>query len=158
MINMDPSLSNIAVMGFDPRAMGTDICRHDAFFTRVVTMKVIMPMLSPILVWLWPNGFLCTPAKSASGVLRVAFDMETLGDQPKAVHLNGTDPRLISKEAKDEKKRAALWKDSISYANAVAVEGGHGSGALDIMANGFGYLFKVVLIYALEWSLKVVLN
>jgi hypothetical protein len=37
-------------------------------------MKVIFPIIYLIFVALWPNGFLRTPAKSATDVLRAAFD------------------------------------------------------------------------------------
>lgn len=78
-----------------------------------------MPILCPIFMWLWPNGFMRSSTKSGRDLLRAAFDTKTLGDQPKAAYLNGTDPWPISKEAKDEKKRAMLWRDSISYANVI---------------------------------------
>jgi hypothetical protein len=82
-------------------------------------MKVIFPIINPIFVALWPNGFLRTPAKSATGVLRAAFDTETLGDRPKDLYFNGTEHWPTSKEAKDEKNREALWKDSLLSANIV---------------------------------------
>jgi hypothetical protein len=116
-LNADPALRNIAVLGVDPGAMPTDICRRDGFFVRVIAMKLLMPILNPISVYLWPNGFLRTTTKSASDVLRAALDTENLGDQPKGYYLNGTDPWPTSKEAQDNKKREALWKDSIAFAN-----------------------------------------
>lgn len=116
-LNADPALSNIAVLGVDPGAMPTDICRRDAFFVRVVAMKILMPILNPICVMLWPNGFLRTTTKSASDVVRAAFDADDLGDRPKDVYLNGTDVWPTSKEVNDEKKREMLWKDSLRYAN-----------------------------------------
>jgi hypothetical protein len=102
--------------------MPTDICRRDGFFVRVMVMKVIMPILNPLLVYIWPNGFMRTAAKSGSDVLRAAFDTETLGNHPKDVYLNGTDPWPTSKEARDEKKREALWRDSLRFANVVQGE------------------------------------
>lgn len=100
--------------------MPTDICRRDAFFVRVMMMKVLMPIMNPICVYFWPNGFLRTPAKSGSDALRAAFDTATLGDQPKGLYLNGTDPWPPGKEAKSDENRVALWKDSVEYAGITA--------------------------------------
>lgn len=116
-LNLDPSLSNISVLGVDPGAMPTDICRREGFFIRVVAMKIIMPILNPISLYFQPNGFLRTPRKSAGDVLRAAFDTATLGERPKGIYLNGTDPWPTSKEAQDEKKREDLWRDSLVLAN-----------------------------------------
>ncbi len=83
---------------------------------RVVVVGILVPLLSVILSWLQPNGQLRTPAKSAGDVVRAAFDTKTLGQHPKQVYLNGTDPLEPGAEAKDAAKRAMLWRDSIVYA------------------------------------------
>ncbi|KAI9155029.1 Short-chain dehydrogenase iccH [Paramyrothecium foliicola] len=114
-LDKDPKLSNISVLGLDPGAMPTDICRRDNFFVRVMVMKVIMPVLNPVCSYFWPNGFLWTTTKSGADVLYAAFDTKTLGDSPKKVYLNGTDPWPISKEARDDGNRQALWRDSVEY-------------------------------------------
>lgn len=118
-INQDPKLAGISVLGLDPGAMPTDICRRDNFFVRVVVMKIIMPILNPIFVYFWPNGFLRTTAKSATDALYAAFDTETLGERPKGIYLNGTSPWPPSKEARDKNKRRALWNDSVAYSGIV---------------------------------------
>lgn len=59
-------------------------------------------------------------AKSAGDLLRLAFDTKTLGDQPKAAYINGTDPIDPSSEATDPVKGEVLWKASIGYAKLKA--------------------------------------
>ncbi|KAH8881860.1 NAD(P)-binding protein [Thozetella sp. PMI_491] len=115
-LSADPALSNIAVLGLDPGAMATDICRRHPFMIRVFAMKILMPMMGSIMVRFSPNGFMRTPYKSASDVLRAAFDTETLGEKPKGIYLNGSDVWATSEESRDEAKREALWKDSIRFA------------------------------------------
>lgn len=79
-------------------------------------MKVIMPLFAPISDMTQTNGFLRTTSKSASDALRLAFDTETLGEHPKDVFVNGTEPWPVSKEAQNEKNLETLWKDSLAYA------------------------------------------
>ncbi|KAH9903912.1 hypothetical protein F4778DRAFT_71996 [Xylariomycetidae sp. FL2044] len=121
-LNSDPVLSKISVLGLDPGAMPTDICRRDSFATRVLVMKVLMPLINPICVYFWPNGTFRTPAKSGKDALRAAFDTETLGEYPKDVYLNGSDAWKPSKESDNESKREELWRDSVALANIVEGE------------------------------------
>ena len=99
--------------------MPTDICRRDGFVVRFIVMKIVFPLLNPLCVYFWPNGFLRTAAKSASDVLRAAFDTKTLGQYPKDVYLNGSDPWPTGKEARNDENRLALWKDSVVFAGLV---------------------------------------
>lgn len=63
-----------------------------------------------------------TTSKSASDVLRAAFDTQTLGERPKEMYLNGSAPFQTSVEARDPEKQAMLWRDSIKYAGLRAEE------------------------------------
>lgn len=113
-------LSNVAVLGLDPGAMPTDICRRDvSFFIRVISMKILMPILNPVAVYLWPNGLLRTTTKSASDALYAALDTTTLGDHPKGVYLNGTSSSAPSKAVENDQNRELLWRDSIRYAKVI---------------------------------------
>ena len=115
-MNKDPALSNISILGVDPGGMATTIVRRASWVMRVLVVQILVPLLSVILSWFQPNGPLRTPAKSAADVVRAAFDTKTLGQRPKQVYLNGTDPQEPGAEAKDGAKRTMLWRDSIVYA------------------------------------------
>lgn len=54
--------------------------------------------------------------KSASDILTAAFDVEKLGEYPKAVYVDGSDPKERSEEAKDATKQKKWWKESLTYA------------------------------------------
>lgn len=77
--------------------------------------QVVNPVIAGPLTWLQPNGYVRTCEKSAGDLLRAAFDTETLGEHPKRVYLNGTDPLQPSGEATDGEKRGMLWRDSVRY-------------------------------------------
>jgi hypothetical protein len=115
-LNNGSVLSNITVLGVDPGAMVTGLARRGSLIASVIT-RCIFPLLAPLFVWLWPNGYLRTPKKSASDVMRAALDTETLGERPKDVYLNGTDPWPTSQESKQQDKRTLLWQECILYAS-----------------------------------------
>ncbi|KAH8891218.1 NAD(P)-binding protein [Thozetella sp. PMI_491] len=117
-LNDDPQLSNIAVLGVDPGNMGGTLARRGSFVVRVIT-QMITPTLALIFSYRNPNGNLRTAGKSASDVVRAAFDRKSLGMYPKDIYLNGTQPWSTSEESKDENKRVLLWADSVRYANIV---------------------------------------
>ncbi len=100
--------------------MATTVVRNAHWFMRVVVVGTIIPLLAPLMTWLSPNGLLRTPAKSAADVLRAAFDTRTLGDHPKELYLNGSAPVVTGAEARDPKKRAMLWHDSVGYTKLTA--------------------------------------
>jgi hypothetical protein len=120
-LNIDPLLSNIAVLGVDPGTMGGALARRGSLVIRFVT-TVVYPLLAPLLVWLWPNGLVRTATKSAGDVMYAALDTKTLREQPKDVYLNGREPWSTSKESKQKEQRKQLWEDSIKYAGVVESE------------------------------------
>lgn len=71
--------------------------------------------MAPIATKLRRNGDLRTTRKSSADALRACFDVETLGEHPHAVYLNGTEEQETNPEADDEKKRETLWRDSVAY-------------------------------------------
>lgn len=114
-LSRDPALSNVSVLCLDPAAMATNLMRHASWFNRTMIMKVAIPLMAPIATMMQPNGDLRTTTKSATDAMRACFDTEILGDHPRALYLNGTEQQETSPEARDESKRAMLWRDSIAY-------------------------------------------
>lgn len=113
-LSSDPALSNISVLGVDPGGMPSGLTRRGG---ALLTMgNAVLPLLAKVSMLSSPNGPLRTTQKSAGDVLRAAFDTETLGIQPKAVYLNGSDLAETSLESRDERKQNMLWKDSVVYA------------------------------------------
>ncbi len=97
--------------------MGTSLMRHASWFSRTITMKLIVPLLAPIAIRIQGNKSpLRTTSKSAADALRACFDTQTLGNRPRAVYLDGNEQKAASDEARDETKRTTLWRDSIVYA------------------------------------------
>lgn len=120
-MDSDPALSNISILGVDPGGMPSGIARRGNFLFTVV-LRYLLPLLATIMTALSPNGSLRTTTKSANDVVRAAFDTEALGERPKDLYLNGTDPLETSVEARDPNKREALWRDSVGYAGLKAEE------------------------------------
>lgn len=96
--------------------MPSGIMRHGSFFQRVILNQVAGNALAPAMTWIWPNGQLRTPAKSATDVLRAVLDEETLGTQPKGLYLNGSEEASVSEEAKDPETGKRLWSESAALA------------------------------------------
>jgi hypothetical protein len=101
------------VLGVDPGGMPSGLTRRGGFVLAVAGL--ILPLMAAISVRLSPNGAIRTTAKSAADVLRAAFDTESLGEQPRAVYLNGTEIGESSEEARDKTKQGMLWRDSVRY-------------------------------------------
>lgn len=117
-LSTDPALSNISVLGVDPGTVPTKLARRSPFFIRVLLFKVIYPLIAAIQTWLNPTGNngIRTPHKAAGDVLAAALDSSPLlGERPQGLYLDGTERAEISPEAKDEKRRLMVWKDSIRY-------------------------------------------
>jgi hypothetical protein len=95
--------------------MPSGIARRNHSLQMRISVALI-PAIARVATFASPNGALRTTYKSAGDVLRCAFDNEELGQHPKAVYLNGTEPLEPSKEARDERKTKMLWTDSVRYA------------------------------------------
>lgn len=82
---------------------------------RVVTVKILIPLLAFIMGWFNPNGPLRTLSKSAGDIVRACFEIEA----PKGVllYLNGTDEYETSKEAQNAENRRTLWDYSLQAAD-----------------------------------------
>ncbi|KAF2853762.1 NAD(P)-binding protein [Plenodomus tracheiphilus IPT5] len=113
-LDSDPALCDISVLGVDPGGMPSGLARRGGFLLASMG-KAVLPLIVRIALQFFPNGPLRTTQKSAGDVLRAAFDVSTLGEQPKAVYLDGTNPFESSAEARDEKKQDMLWRDSVGY-------------------------------------------
>ncbi|CAG8959244.1 hypothetical protein HYFRA_00012602 [Hymenoscyphus fraxineus] len=112
-VNQDPSLKNISLLGVDPGIMTTGLQRHAPWFIRVLIFQVIMPLVGLMM----PNGPYRTTQKSASHVLRAAFDSDqVMGPLPKDLYFNGLELMETSDESRDPVKRDMVWKQSIRYA------------------------------------------
>ncbi|RYP42553.1 hypothetical protein DL768_010325 [Monosporascus sp. mg162] len=111
-LDTDPVLKNICVLAVDPGTMSTGLARHAPWFIRILMFKIVFPLL----VLLKPNGTIRSPGKSAADVLAAAFDSSpVLGQYPKGVYLNGSEPAETSAESRDVRKRVLLWKESLRY-------------------------------------------
>ncbi len=77
---------------------------------------IALRYLTPLFVWLRPNGVVRTPAKTGRDTLFVCFDEETLGEHPKAVYVDGTRVGDPSPESHDEGKQKRLWEGSLRVA------------------------------------------
>jgi hypothetical protein len=79
-------------------------------------VKIVMPLLVPLIAWLQPNGDVRTTWKSGGDVVRAAFDIATLGQHPNGTYLNGSSLEEPGPEARDTQKTNQLWRDSLDYA------------------------------------------
>ncbi|KAF4947025.1 hypothetical protein FSARC_14060 [Fusarium sarcochroum] len=102
----DPELSNITVTGLDPGAMGSDLTRRGSLLM-YNSMRILAPIVTPLLVWFKPNGDFRPLWKSARDAVQLAFEAEVPAG--KLLYLNGTDELETGKEARDGAKRKALW-------------------------------------------------
>ncbi|KAH7005573.1 hypothetical protein EDB82DRAFT_472274 [Fusarium venenatum] len=102
----DPQLSNVTVTGLDPGAMGSDLVRRGSS-VMYNTIKLALPIVSPLLVWYNPNGPYRPLYKSAADAVHLAF--ETEAPKGRLLYLNGTEEFETGKEARDGVKRKALW-------------------------------------------------
>ncbi|KAI1416650.1 putative short-chain dehydrogenase [Hypoxylon sp. FL1857] len=114
-IDADPVLNGISVLGIDPGSTPTYLVRRGDW--RIVGLwTLVMPWLVVILTWLWPNGANRTVTKSSADIITAAFDSNpTLGERPKGLYLNGEERMEMAAEARDPRKRAILWKDTLKY-------------------------------------------
>ncbi|KAI2610569.1 putative short-chain dehydrogenase [Hypoxylon sp. NC1633] len=112
-LDSDPKLSNISVVGVDPGMMATN------FTTGTLNwlLRLIFFIVTQIASRLSPNGMFRSPHKSANDVLSAALGTESpIGERPKGSYFNGDDRKEISGEAKDQDKRASVWRASVQYA------------------------------------------
>ncbi|KAJ9303857.1 hypothetical protein DTO217A2_6667 [Paecilomyces variotii] len=117
-LSIDPVLSNVSILGVDPGTVPTNIARRSPFVIRVLMFKVIFPLIAALQAWRNPTGNndIRTAHKSAGDVLAAALDSSpVLGERPQGLYLDGSERAEISPEAKDEKKRSMLWRDSVRY-------------------------------------------
>lgn len=109
-LDRDPNLGKICVLGVDPGTMSTGLQRHAAWLIRVLLFRIIYP----IVAWLSPNGPVRTTERSAGDIVRAAFDHGPgLGEEPKGVYLDGTEPLETSEESRDTQKRRWVWEESL---------------------------------------------
>ena len=90
----------------------TELFRDSPLWLRILFNWVSTP-LTPVLNWIWPNGYFRTRAKSAHDLLVACFDERFLGKHPKAVYLNGSELARTGAETMDEEKQKRLWDASV---------------------------------------------
>ena len=109
------------MLALDPAAMGaTSLTRHSPAIIRFMTGWIIWA-LQGIWVRIIPNGFIRPAWKSANDVMLACFETQYLGDEPKAVYLDGSKRADSSIESRDETKQRALWEDTVKM---VGLKGG----------------------------------
>lgn len=113
-LRADKSLGRISVLGIDPGSVPTSLTRRGNWMIRFMWI-FIMPWLSVVLVWLWPNGTYRTAKKSSRDILSAALDSKWSTDSPQGLYLDGEKIIEPSNEAKDARKRAILWADTVRY-------------------------------------------
>ncbi|PHH74780.1 hypothetical protein CDD80_2852 [Ophiocordyceps camponoti-rufipedis] len=114
----DPVLSKVTVLGLDPGGMATDILRRGSWTMRLVTMKLVVPLLAAVMVHWSPNGVARPLWKSAADVMEACFTRAP--PQDGALYLNGSEPYETAREARDEAKRRMLWAYGIEAAGIEA--------------------------------------
>ena len=91
----------------------TDLFRDSPLFLRIALSWLVAP-LTPLLNWIWPNGYFRTRAKSAHDLLVACFDENgVLGKYPETAYLNGNELAATSPETRDEAKQKRLWDASV---------------------------------------------
>ena len=100
----------------------TELFRDSPLFLRIALSWLVSP-LTPLLNWIWPNGYFRTRAKSAHDLLVACFDKnDVLGKHPKAAYLNGSELAGTGAETRDEAKQKRLWDASVEIAGVKADE------------------------------------
>lgn len=114
-MDRDPVLNKISILGVDPGTMSTGLQRLASWPIRVLLFKIIYP----ILAFLMPSSSpMRTTKLSASHTLQAALDNNSaLGEYPKGLYFNGTEPWETSEEARDIVKRDLVWKETVRYAH-----------------------------------------
>ncbi|KAK8001568.1 short-chain dehydrogenase [Apiospora marii] len=112
-LDADAILHRLSAVGVDPAVMGTGLLRRGNWFVSVLMWPIVIPLLAPLLTWLWPNGEIRTTYKSAGDVLAAAFEA---GDRLRGQFLNGSEVMTVVPEAADARKRRMVWRDSVKYA------------------------------------------
>lgn len=109
-------LSRVCVLGIDPGSISTNLVRRGPWLIRVFIFKIIVPFLARLAVWLQPNGPIRTIDVGTADILAASLEPgEPVGESPKAMYFYGSRVEEMTKEARDEKKRARLWKDTLRY-------------------------------------------
>ncbi|KAI0449784.1 hypothetical protein F5B21DRAFT_493317 [Xylaria acuta] len=111
-LDADPILSGISIVGINPGTMYTGIIRHGDWFTKLFLFPVIMLPLSYLMALFQPNPAIRTASKSASDLLKAAFEVDP---KFRGAYLNGTELTSISREAADAEKSRMVWKHSVRY-------------------------------------------
>ena len=107
---------DLSVVAVDPGGMtDTTLFRDSPLLLRLALGWIVSP-LSPLLVWIWPNGYFRPSSKSAHDLLAASFDTDRLGKHPKAVYLNGSQFAVSSPESREEAKQKELWDASAKFA------------------------------------------
>lgn len=109
-LDRDPSPSKVCILGVDPGTMSTGLQRHAGWLIRVLLFRIIYPLI----FWIKSDGPIRMTERSASDIVRAAFDHGPgLGEEPKGVYLDGTVPLEAGKESQDVQKRDWVWRESV---------------------------------------------
>ncbi|KAI8635326.1 putative short-chain dehydrogenase [Xylariaceae sp. FL1651] len=109
----DPVLNKVCILGVDPGTMiSTGIQRRANWIIRNFAFKFMYPIMATLM----PNGLVRRPHKSASQVLRAAFDTgPALGEFPKGLYLFDNKLFETSVESRYVQKQELIWKESVQY-------------------------------------------
>ncbi len=77
----------------------------------IILHKVINANLVTVLTWWYPNSAFRTPEKSAIDIMDAAMNSKWQS----GIYLDGSEISDVSEEAKDVKKQAVVWRDSVRY-------------------------------------------
>lgn len=100
----------------DPGSIATDLVRRGPWFIRTLIFGIIVPLIARLAVWLQPNGPIRTLEIGTADMLNACLGSdEPIGEYPKGMYFYGSRVEKMTPEAKDEKKRERLWKDTLRY-------------------------------------------
>ncbi|OOG00732.1 hypothetical protein ASPCADRAFT_125746 [Aspergillus carbonarius ITEM 5010] len=109
-LEKDPALCNITVVGIDPGTMSTGIVRHASWFVQTVLHGIVIANVARGLALLgYRNAVVRTPEISARDVLDAGMNPKWRGGD----YLDGMEIGRVSEEARDEEKRALVWRESV---------------------------------------------
>lgn len=54
-LDADPVLQRLSVIGIEPGVMGTGLLRRGNWIVSVLMWPIVIPLLAPLLTWLYPN-------------------------------------------------------------------------------------------------------
>jgi len=85
------------------------------FYARAIFQYALIP-LQALWVLLFKNGIFRTAGQVGKDLVWCCWDEVVVGQEPRAVYLNGTEVSTSSPESRDVLKQGVLWKGSLELA------------------------------------------